>query len=78
MKYTNPLTGVIPPLVTPLLDADTLDAAGLERLADRVIDGGVHGIFLLGTTGEGPALSKKLQYETVRSGCRFIAGRVPA
>jgi len=29
----RPLRGIIPPMVTPLLDRDTLDAAGLERAA---------------------------------------------
>jgi len=28
----RPLRGVIPPMVTPLLDRDRLDVAGLERL----------------------------------------------
>uniref|UniRef100_UPI002A83F9ED dihydrodipicolinate synthase family protein n=1 Tax=Dysgonomonas capnocytophagoides TaxID=45254 RepID=UPI002A83F9ED len=44
--------GIIPPLVTPLLDNETLDIEGLECLIEHVISGGVHGIFILGTTGE--------------------------
>ena len=55
------LEGVIPPLVTPLRDRDTLDAEGLERLIERVTEGGVAGLFILGTTGEGPSLSYKLR-----------------
>jgi len=56
---------------------DVLDVAGLERLVDRLIDGGVSAIFVLGTTGEGPALSYKLRKEMVRHTCRFAKGRVP-
>jgi hypothetical protein len=48
--------GIVPPLVTPLHDADTLDIEGLERLVEHVVRGGVHGLFVLGTTGEGPAI----------------------
>ena len=48
----KPMTGIIPPLVTPLLDNDKLDIDGLERLIERLIKGGVHGLFILGTTGE--------------------------
>ncbi len=48
----RPLRGIIPPLVTPLLDRDTFDAAGLERLIEHILAGGVHGLFVLGTTGE--------------------------
>ena len=36
----SPLSGIIPPLVTPLLDDDTLDVRGLECLIERLIDGG--------------------------------------
>lgn len=73
----TPLTGIFPPLVTPLLDRDTLDVAGLERLTEHVLAGGVHGLFLLGTTGEGPSLSWRLKAEVVERGCRQVAGRVP-
>src|ERR1051326_3777241 len=55
------LTGIIPPLVTPLLDRDTLDVRGLDHLIDRVLSGGVSGLFLLGTTGEGASLSYRLR-----------------
>src|SRR4051812_19044522 len=50
----KPLRGIIPPMVTPLADRDTLDAEGTERLVDHLITGGVHGLFILGTTGEAP------------------------
>ncbi|MEK6796229.1 MAG: dihydrodipicolinate synthase family protein [Spirochaetota bacterium] len=73
----NTWHGIFPPLVTPLASADTLDVAGFDRLVEHVIAGGVHGIFLLGTTGEGPSLSAKLKYETVSAGCRAVAKRVP-
>jgi 4-hydroxy-tetrahydrodipicolinate synthase len=71
------LSGVIPPLVTPLRDRDRLDVAGLERLIGHVLAGGVHGVFLLGTTGEGPSLSHRLRAELVRRACRLVRGRVP-
>ena len=53
----NPRTGSIPPLVTPLLENDKLDIDGLERLIERLIKGGVHGLFILGTTGEAQSIS---------------------
>ena len=51
------LRGIVPPLVTPLLDNNTLDVEGLERLIEHVIKGGVHGVFILGTTGEAQSIS---------------------
>lgn len=51
-----PLRGIIPPLVTPLLENKELDSQGLKNLIEHVLEGGVHGVFLLGTNGEGPSL----------------------
>ena len=73
----RPLRGIIPPLVTPLLDRDTLDVAGLERLIEHILAGGVHGLFVLGTTGEAPSLSYRLRYELIERVCGQVKGRVP-
>ena len=71
------LTGIVPPLVTPLSDRDKLDEAGLEKLIERLIAGGVSGLFILGTTGEGPSLSYRLRRELIERTCKLAAGRVP-
>ncbi len=72
-----PLRGIIPPLVTPLLDNDTLDNEGLERLLEHIIDGGIHGIFILGTTGEFASLSYKIRKELISKTCKIVNRRVP-
>jgi 4-hydroxy-tetrahydrodipicolinate synthase len=64
-------------MVTPLLDRDQLDVAGLERLLEHILAGGVNGLFILGTTGEGPSLSYRLRRELIERVCRQVAGRVP-
>ncbi|GAA4434588.1 dihydrodipicolinate synthase family protein [Bremerella cremea] len=69
--------GIIPPLVTPLTGRDQLDQAGLERLVEHVIEGGVHGIFILGSTGEAPSLSYRLRRELIDQVCRLVSDRVP-
>jgi 4-hydroxy-tetrahydrodipicolinate synthase len=71
------LRGIIPPLVTPLRDRDTLDHDGLARLIEHVLTGGVQGIFILGTTGEAPSLSYRLRQELIERVCRLVRGRVP-
>ena len=73
----QPLCGIVPPLVTPLLGRDQLDIAGFERLLERVLSGGVHGVFILGTTGEAPSLSYRLRREVIDRTCQFVRGRVP-
>lgn len=78
MTHTVPrFRGIIPPLATPLVDRNTLDVSGLERLVEHVLGGGVHGLFVLGTTGEGPALPQGVRREVVDRTIRQVAGRVP-
>src|SRR5690606_19533181 len=42
----------------------------------HVIGGGVHGIFILGSCGEGPSLSYKLRKDLISRACQQVAGRV--
>ena len=72
-----PLTGIVPPMITPLRGRDQLDVAGLECLVERILAGGVNGLFILGTTGEGPSLSYRLRRELIERVSRQVNGRVP-
>jgi 4-hydroxy-tetrahydrodipicolinate synthase len=72
-----PLTGIIPPVITPLSGRDELDVPGLERLLERILAGGVAGLFTLGTTGEGPSLSYRLRRDLIERTCRQVKARVP-
>lgn len=73
----KPLEGIVPPMITPLAGRDQLDEPGLERLIEHVIAGGVHGLFILGTSGEAPALSYRLRRALIKRVCRQVAGRLP-
>lgn len=76
-QLPQPLRGVIPPLATPLSEHDVLDVEGVDRLVEHVLAGGVHGVFVLGTTGEGPSLSYKLRQQLIERVCEQVNGRVP-
>ena len=71
------LTGLIPPMVTPLDAKRRLDKKGTKNMVNHLLKGGVDGIFLLGTTGEGPHLSYAIREELVKTVCRLVKGRVP-
>lgn len=71
------MKGIVPPMVTPLLDDDTLDIEGLKKLIDHLIKGGVNGLFILGSTGEGPSLNYSLRIELIKRVCEFVDKRVP-
>ena len=77
MSHQYPLCGIIPPLVTPLTDNETLDVESLEQLIEHLIAGGVHGLFILGTTGEEQSLSYKLRKEMIMQSARINHGRLP-
>jgi len=77
LEEIRPLRGIIPPMVTPLEESGDLDRPALERLIQHLIEGGVHGLFILGTTGEGPALTYKLRRELIERTCQQVAGRIP-
>ncbi len=64
-------------MITPLRDRDELDTAGLERLVEHILRGGVHGLFILGTTGEAPSLSYHLRRDLIDRTCELVDGRVP-
>lgn len=71
------IKGIIPPMVTPLKGNDRIDCDGTARLTEHLLAGGVHALFLLGTTGEAQSLSYKCRYDFVELVCRQVAGRVP-
>ncbi|QDV70803.1 4-hydroxy-tetrahydrodipicolinate synthase [Rosistilla carotiformis] len=76
-RFPGPLSGIVPPLVTPLTAPDSLHYQGVSNLVEHVIAGGVAGVFLLGTCGEGPALPFKLQCEWIERACSQVHDRVP-
>lgn len=72
-----PLKGIIPPMITPLQENGQLDLTGLNNLIGHLLNGGVHGIFLLGTTGEGPSLGYGIRKQLISECCKIVAGKIP-
>jgi len=69
--------GIIPPVVTPMLPNEEVDYAKLRRFIDFQIDAGVHGIFVLGTTGECYALDADEKQKIVATAVAHVNKRVP-
>ncbi|MDP7015533.1 MAG: dihydrodipicolinate synthase family protein [Pirellulaceae bacterium] len=76
MSNNLQLRGVIPPFATPLSDGE-LDLLGVDRLVEHILEGGVDGLFLLGTTGEGPSLTVRQRYHLIERVCETNRQRVP-
>ncbi|MEU6302816.1 dihydrodipicolinate synthase family protein [Streptomyces chartreusis] len=73
----TPLTGVVPPVCTPLTPDREVDVPSLRRLIDHLIQGGVHGLFVLGSTSEVAYLTDRQRRLVVDTAVRHAAGRLP-
>lgn len=69
--------GILVPAITPLSTPTTVDLSAVKPFFDYMIEGGVHGIFILGSTGEGPAISISEQKKFIQESVKAVAGRVP-
>ncbi|MFE9858031.1 dihydrodipicolinate synthase family protein [Streptomyces sp. NPDC005780] len=70
-------SGVIPPVVTPLTADGELDRPSLERVVEHLLDGGVTGLFALGSSGETAYLTPGQQDEVIKVIVSAAAGQVP-
>ncbi|ANE04833.1 dihydrodipicolinate synthase family protein [Corynebacterium crudilactis] len=70
-------TGVIPPVMTPLHEDGSVDLNSLRRLVDHLIDGGVDGLFALGSSGETVFLTREQRKLALSTIIEHTAGRVP-
>ena len=71
------LSGVIPPLLTPTDAEDRVDEPALRRSIRRLIEAGVHGLFVGGTAGEGPLLAEREWVRLMEITRDEAAGRLP-
>ena len=71
------LTGVIPPVVTPLTAGGDFDYESFARNANRMIDAGVHGLFAMGSSGEVAFSTSERRDEVTSAAVEVAAGRVP-
>lgn len=74
----SPVThgGVIVPMVTPVTPAGALDEPAVRRLLTHLEAGGAHGVFVLGTTGEGPSVPREMGERLVRTTVELARGRM--
>ena len=69
--------GILPAMITPMTKDYKVNIPALRKLIDFLIDGGVHGIFAIGTTGEFYALTNAEYQEVLEVTVDQVAGRVP-
>ncbi|MGO1384441.1 MAG: dihydrodipicolinate synthase family protein [Arachnia sp.] len=73
----NKFVGIYPPVVTPFTAGGEIDFESLDRVVDHLIDGGMHGLFILGSTGEVAYMTDDQREAVIAAISRRTAGRVP-
>ncbi|MFQ5730809.1 MAG: dihydrodipicolinate synthase family protein [Planctomycetaceae bacterium] len=76
-QFRDRFVGIIPPLITPLRDDGELDVESAERLYAFHLNAGVQGLFLFGSSGEGPRLTQPQRTAALKAAAKVVAGRVP-
>jgi dihydrodipicolinate synthase/N-acetylneuraminate lyase len=71
------LSGVIPAIPTPLTADESVDTASLLRVVRHQIRGGVHGLWVLGTTGRFDLVSDSSQRVAAETVCEAVSGSLP-
>ncbi len=69
--------GIIPAMVTPLDDQGRINEGALRKLTNHLIDGGVHGLFPVGSQGEFFSLTFEQKKEAIRIVVDETRDRVP-
>lgn len=71
------IKGIIPPIITPMYEDETVNLEELRNQVERLIANGVHGIFCFGTNGEGYILNMEEKCRVLRAVIDQVGGRVP-
>ncbi|HXG09661.1 MAG TPA: 4-hydroxy-tetrahydrodipicolinate synthase [Gemmataceae bacterium] len=69
--------GIIPPVATPMQPNEDLDLPRLKWFLDRLINAGVHAVFVLGTNSEFYALDEREKQEVIATAVAHVNKRVP-
>jgi 4-hydroxy-tetrahydrodipicolinate synthase len=71
------LKGVYPAMATPLTPDEKVDKPAVRKLVRYLLDGGVYGIVVLGSTGEFPAMTESMRRDAIEATLEEVKGKVP-
>jgi 4-hydroxy-tetrahydrodipicolinate synthase len=69
--------GIVPAVITPLTADGRFSERAMRTLINYLVDGGVHGLFVVGTTGEFYGLSREEKRDVFQVTVDEVGGRVP-
>ena len=75
--FETPLNGLIAATVTPLDSTGIVELTAIKPMIDRLIESGVTGLYVCGSTGEGMSLTCQERKNVVEASVDATGGRVP-
>jgi N-acetylneuraminate lyase len=69
--------GIWPAMITPFTTDDSVDLATLEKLIAKLIAQGADGLYLCGSTGEGPLMTPDERRTVLERSVKVVAGQIP-
>jgi len=77
MKEIRKFQGIMPPAITIFDKEGEIDREKTKKFIQHLINEGVHGIFIAGSTGEAPLMNLDQRKEIIDIGVEAAAGKVP-
>ena len=71
------LKGVYAAMATPLTPDEKVDKSGVRKLVRYLLDGGLHGLVVLGSTGEFPAMTESMRNHVIETALEAVQGKIP-
>lgn len=77
LKETDIFQGVWPAMLTPVNDAGDVQVKSLEKLIGLLIEQGVDGLYLLGSSGQGFLFNENQRKKMAELALRIVDGHLP-
>lgn len=71
------LNGIVPVMITPMLEGGEPDEESIDRLVNYLIEQGMVGLWTLGSAGEANHITWKQRVKVVRASAAAVNGRIP-
>jgi 4-hydroxy-tetrahydrodipicolinate synthase len=71
------LKGVYPAMVTPLTPDEKVDKPAIRKVVRYLLEGGVYGLVVMGSTGEFPAMTESMRRDAIETALDEVKGKVP-
>jgi len=77
MREAKKFPGIVPPVITVFDSGAQIDAGKTKRFIQHLIDEGVHGVFVAGSTGEYSLMTMEQRRQIIDIGVEATKGKVP-